>query len=182
LGLPYRNFLEVAKLVSELVPSDYKIYVREHPAYWYRRSSTETIRLSRNRKFYNSLASLRNVELISPNTDHVQLIRNSSFVISVTGTVLWESLFYNRKALMFGNYIHQDSPNVTKYEDSSSLTKMIVSGKEFISNEKHEKLIKNVLSIIGKISYKISLEIQRNNPINLKNELNFILDYVLKSD
>ena len=83
---------------------------------------------------------------------------------------------------MFGNYIHQDSPNVTKYEDSSSLTKMIVSGKEFISNEKHEKLIKNVLSIIGKISYKISLEIQRNNPINLKNELNFILDYVLKSD
>jgi hypothetical protein len=179
LGVPFRNFLEITKLVSKFIESGHKIYVREHPAYWHRRSSRETIILSRSKKFYESLASLKNVELISPNADHVELIKNSLFVISGTGTVLWESLFYNKNALMFGNYIYKDLPNVTKYEDSNSLTKIINSNKEFISIEKHKELIKVFLSIIGKITYIINIDNPRNSPINLKTELDFILNYSL---
>lgn len=177
LGVPYRDHLEILRMISESSPEKYKIYVREHPAYWHRRSSRESIRISRSKKFYETISSLSNVVIISPNSNHVDLIKNSSLIVSITGTVLWESFFYNKRALMFGQYIYKDLPNVIAYHDNSSIKYALENVESIISGENHKSLTGNVLKIIENITYVSNLDSSRKNPVNLYVELMFILNY-----
>ena len=178
LGVPYRDHLDVIRIIRNSVPKDYKIFVREHPAYWHRKSSRESIKLSRSKNFYKTITSMPNVFLISPKSNHVDLIKNSALIVSITGTALWESFFYNKKSIMFGQYIYKDLPNVTIYNGKNSFELALKSTGKFFSEEKHILSISKLLQTINEITYLYDFNYPRSHEINLRTELLFIFNYL----
>lgn len=82
------------RILSECVPDDVKIYVKSHP---------EQLAPFRSREYYDELAAMRNVRIIKLGCSTYDLIKNSIAVSSLTGTVCWESQFYNIPAIIFGH-------------------------------------------------------------------------------
>lgn len=82
------------RILSESVPDDVKIYVKSHP---------EQLAPFRSREYYDELAAMRNVRIIKQECSTYDLIKKSMAVSSLTGTVCWESQFYNIPAILFGH-------------------------------------------------------------------------------
>lgn len=179
LGVPFRDQLQLVKLLSKILPEKYKIYVKEHPAFWYRRSSLDKIIRVRSKDYYSNLKNLKNVELISHKANHEDLIKKAKFVVSVTGTVLWEALFYNKKGLMFGNYIYADLPNVVKFKNISTIQKLFDEEEYAFDEKNHIPTCNNTLSLIEKTCYAIDTKRPRSDLFNLQIELNFIFKNII---
>ncbi len=82
------------RILSECVPDDVKIYVKSHP---------EQLAPFRSKEYYDELAAMRNVRIIKQDCGTFDLIKKSIAVSSLTGTVCWESQFYNIPAILFGH-------------------------------------------------------------------------------
>jgi hypothetical protein len=98
-------------ILSKSVPPSMKIYVKEHPV---QRS------IGRSVQFYDDILKLPNVVLVNPDISTFDLIRNSFAVATVTGTVGWESLFYDKPVLMFGEFFYKYAHGVFQIKDISS--------------------------------------------------------------
>ena len=100
-------------LLAEHLPADVYIYVKEHPAQFDYGLS------SRNRAFYEEIASIPNVQLIPIEFDTFCLINNCIAVATITGTAGWEGLFRSKPYLMFGHHVYQYAPGVIQIKNSS---------------------------------------------------------------
>jgi uncharacterized pyridoxamine 5'-phosphate oxidase family protein len=137
LGGVFDNQLLVLDLLSNNLPIDWKIIVKEHPAYIYRLSSTEGMDLSRNKKFYNQILSKKNVYFVGFQGNSYSLIKSSTAVVTVTGTVAFEALALNKPAIVFGDYIMNDLPNSIQIKSEKDLVdafENIMSNKNDYSN------------------------------------------------
>ena len=90
-GNDYMNQAFVIETISKNIPSNYKLYVKEHPAMF----------TSHARKidFYNRISLLPNVELVPIYADGVKLIQNSKLVISIDGSSNFEAMLMRKPAL-----------------------------------------------------------------------------------
>jgi hypothetical protein len=132
LGGVFDNQLLVLDLLSNNLPMDWKIIVKEHPAYVYRLSSTEGMNLSRNKKFYKQILSKKNVYFVGFRGNSYSLIKSSTAVVTVAGTVAFEALALNKPALVFGDYIMNDLPNSIKIKSKKDLVNAF---ENIMSNE-----------------------------------------------
>ena len=101
LGGKFNDQLLMIKALRESLPSHIKIYVKEHPSqfiYDYARYGE----CYRDIKYYQSILSIDNVFLIDMRTSIFDLIDNSIFVASVSGTICWEAVNREKPALCFG--------------------------------------------------------------------------------
>jgi hypothetical protein len=103
--------IAVAQLARQL-PVGWKILVKEHPIQFYKTGYYGY--LGRDRAYYSRLQQISNVEIASMNSDHFDLLDNSEFVASITGTVAFEALCRNIPALLFGNVWFQSHPSCLK--------------------------------------------------------------------
>jgi hypothetical protein len=158
------------------LPDNVFLYVREHPAYWYRKNTFETINYSRNMSFYRYLANSKKVVFVSKNLNHLKLIRNSLAVLTVTGNVALESLGLGRPCFFFGDYIYSNLPNII----------LKPSGKDLISeiNEANNRLKEfNNKDMIREFFYSIkkSLFIVDNNNFEPYILLNQVIKHFVKN-
>ena len=89
------------KLISQLVPKGWLVYVKEHPSQFV--SSYARYGEKRSRGFYRSILKCPNVRFVSLTSDTFSLIDNSMAVATVTGTVGWEAVVREKPALIFGH-------------------------------------------------------------------------------
>lgn len=89
--------------LREWLPQDVMLYVKEHPMMLGKYTSN-TLRPS---GFYSFIASLNNVELVSPDIDSFDLIDASEMISTITGTVGFQALCRKTPVLAFGpaNYL-----------------------------------------------------------------------------
>lgn len=91
----YTNQLELIKNIVKSLPIGYKLYVKEHQAM----ASREWRKIS----YYRELLALPNVRLIHPTVNTIDLIRNASLVISISGTSSFESIFYQVPSIVMAD-------------------------------------------------------------------------------
>jgi hypothetical protein len=176
LGNEFENFNLVIERVLRELPNNYNLYVREHPSYWHRLSSTDKISDYRSFDFYKKLTKNTRIKLISHKENHQALIRNSQFVVTVTGTVAFEAFGMNKKVLMFGDYIYALMPNtirINKMDGSFNIIELLKEknlSTEFIAT----------LEALSKVSYTISQEKSSKSilALDLINEFKFIIKYL----
>lgn len=115
LGGTYSNqSIIIDNLLSKLGTNQY-LYLREHPAYWHRKNTYETMDYSRSVAFYEKYLNYSNrILFISHKYNHYKLINNSMFVVTVTGTVALESLAKDKKCIFYGEYFYNDLPNIIR--------------------------------------------------------------------
>lgn len=104
----YTNQLFLIQMISENLPEGWTLYVKEHPgqflshnnvAYWFFLYSYKNFRPD---NFYIHLKNMKNVKLIDINVPAKELVEKSKAVISLIGTVIYESIVKNKPLLYLG--------------------------------------------------------------------------------
>ncbi len=98
-GGVFVNQLLMIDLLSKLLPKGWSLYVKEHIVQF---SPYAVGERSRPLYFYDDIASLPNVKLVSLSVSSFDLIDNSKAVATVTGTVGWEAVIRGKPVLIFG--------------------------------------------------------------------------------
>lgn len=113
--------LNVIKLISNSLPSDYKLLYKEHP-HTFSPPYKDLYRgaLFRNKDFYTTIEKL-DVDMVPTSFDTYKLMRMSELTISINGTVLIESVVNGTPGIIFGNSWIESLPGITKINSANSL-------------------------------------------------------------
>ena len=140
-GYGFTQQYKAISILNEIIPRDWTILVKEHPATFYRYCNP----VGRWPSFYYDLDKLSNVKLVTLETDPYILIEKSKCVCTITGTIGREALMMGKPVINFGlNTFYKSLPiGMYNYKDYQSL-------KVFINNlEKFESL--NIIESFKKI-------------------------------
>ncbi len=120
--------LLMVEILSACLPSDWLIYVKEHPAQWMHRGPD--FFSYRYKGFYQSLATLKNVRLVPMDTSTYTLMSKAVVVATVTGTAGFEAVMRSKPVIIFGYPWYQHAPGVLRVSD-------VPTGKEALKKIAH---------------------------------------------
>lgn len=129
MGGIFVNQILMIQTLAAALPEGWLIYVKEHPAQWIKFGLNYTD--YRYPGYYKQIAGIKNVRLISIETDTFSLIKNSQAVATVTGTAGWEGILRYKPALVFGCAWYKYCPGVFKVNSAATCRlalKEIVNG------------------------------------------------------
>ena len=136
------------ELLLKYLPSNYKIYVKEHPHQFSRMKIGHTGRM---RDLYDDLIKNDRVRLIPININPFDLISNAKAVSTITGTAGWEAMVRQKPVIAFGLCWYENySKGVLRITDEQSAKGM----QQFIENYSFdEHSLKAYLAAVGKNTY-----------------------------
>ncbi|MGA3198922.1 MAG: hypothetical protein ABSD89_05895 [Halobacteriota archaeon] len=91
---PVIDQFSLIKLISRALPRDYFLYVKPHPHYLATDISVKKI---------GDVSKLENVKIINPETKHIDLVKNSTGVITLNSTTGFEGLILGIPVITFGH-------------------------------------------------------------------------------
>ena len=108
IGDIYRDQLLAIEKIRRFIPADWHIYVKENP---------KQNALCRGKYFFKRLRSLPNVSYVTRSFDTYELMKQSQFVATITGTAGYEAITGGKPALIFGRAWYKSLPGVFAYKD-----------------------------------------------------------------
>jgi hypothetical protein len=111
----YEKQLCAIDLIAKKIPINSILYVKEHYAFLGHREGD----------FYKKLKKYSNVRLIDPWSNPHELIQRSIGVITLTGTVGWESMFLNKPVFMLGNMFYESFKYINKVDNINDLSRLL---------------------------------------------------------
>lgn len=116
IGGMYRDQLLAIEKISTIIPEDCYIYVKENP---------KQLFLTRSKFFFKRLFTIKNALLVDRSVNTYDLMRNSQFVATITGTAGWEAITGGKPVVIFGRIWYENFPGVFRYNDSLSFTDVV---------------------------------------------------------
>jgi len=163
-GEYYDQFQALAKLRS-ILDADVRIYIKEHPAqFWPNRNGG----CARNKDYYRNLNAIDGICFVDTSYDAFELIDNSLFVATITGTVGVESAARGKPVLVFGDPWYKGMPgsiHIEEIDNAACLNKFLSSSKSLDSEDL-------VAFIYGIFSTSIYGTINPSNEKYFKNSMN----------
>tara|TARA_B100001029_G_C15060541_1_gene458067 strand:+ start:2575 stop:4113 length:1539 start_codon:yes stop_codon:yes gene_type:complete len=149
-GNDYMNQSFLVELVSKNIPSNCKLYVKEHPAMFTSHA--------RKINFYKRIDSLPNVELVPIYADGMRLIKNSKLVIVVDGSSGFEAMLIKKPVVTLKYFVFSflgltiTNNNINNlYDDIQKAFKINLE----ISPKKFERKIKSLITAISETCHQI---------------------------
>lgn len=140
-GIFCDQILAIERL-REMLPDDWKIYVKENPIQSY---------YMRDDLFFRRLQLISNTYLLGREVSTYDLIKNCQFVATITGTAGWEAISGGKCVLVFGLAWYRKLPGVFEYTDGVTVDDIMNY------NIDHEEVVKKYNELMGH-SYKGILE------------------------
>jgi hypothetical protein len=134
------------KLLSQLTPNNYKIYVKEHPSQFVSSYARYGDRM-RDLNFYDQILNIQKVSIISSREDTYRLIDKCKFVASVGGSICVESVIRGKPALQFGKSWYDSCDYIFKIKNKEDLIKIFSKADKIIVDRK------KVISFLKKIDF-----------------------------
>ena len=106
LGGCYSDQLLAIEHLSSILPDDCSIYVKENP---------KQTGAMRGPHFFDRLDRVPNLEILPSYANTFQLVDNSEFVATVTGTAGWEAICKGKNVLVFGVPWYQNLPGAIRF-------------------------------------------------------------------
>lgn len=135
LGGMYCDQLLAIERLNQMIPKNWKIYVKENPKQKY---------YMRDEEFFKRVLLIPNIVLLNKSCNTYDLIKNSEFVATIAGTAGWEAISGGKCVLVFGLAWYRKLPGVFEYDKTCSVNE-IISYKI-----KHEDLEKSYNDLINK--------------------------------
>lgn len=105
MGGVFVDQILMIEILSASIPSDWLIFVKEHPVQWFIRGLN--FFSSRYRGYYKRISKLKNVKLVPIEADNYDLIRNSRAVATVIGSAGFEAVLRGKPVIIFGHTWYQ---------------------------------------------------------------------------
>lgn len=116
LGGIYTDQILAIEKISNIIPDDWVIYVKENP---------KQLERHRGEFFFKRLSLIQKAKYISKEFNSFDLIESSEFVATITGTVGWESLMVEKPCVIFGHVWYQEFQGIIKYHSNLTLQEII---------------------------------------------------------
>jgi len=146
LGGIFVDQILMIEILSASLPTNWVIYVKEHPIQWIRRGLIFSS--ARYPEYYKKIARLKNVQLVPVEIDTYALINKSQAVATVTGTAAWEAILRSKPAIVFGYPWYRDCSEIFRVKDVESCKKALKKiASNFVVNQ--QKII-NYLKCLDK--------------------------------
>lgn len=113
----YTNQIEIIRAIAKSLPVNYRLIVKENPG--------QIAREWRPLSDYKEIMSIPNVSLVHPAVNGLDLIKNSSLVISLAGSSPLEAAFHQKPSIVFGNVIYSLIPSIVKATNIEELPNLI---------------------------------------------------------
>ena len=161
----FRDQLIIIRLVSQYLPKNHYLVVKEHPAFFPR--ITSVTRLSepmtdyRSREFYNEISRINNVILTDTFSESIDLMVKSKGVVTVSGSICLEALKFSVPVIIFGDHYYKHLPNVT-FASSEKAVKYFLNKGNNIENDYYD-------------IYRFFSVIESNSSFIITNPLNPVL-------
>lgn len=145
----YKNQIEIATQVAKSLPVDYKLVIKDHPAWLGRRT----------KNFYDSILGKVNVVLVNPDFDSKILINKSAGVVTITGTAALEAAIAGKPVLMFGDtFFSSYFPNIKRVSDFNRLPSLLKELNNRVNNQSIDIESKR-LTFLGNLLIKANLPV-----------------------
>jgi hypothetical protein len=108
LGGVYNDQLLAIEKLSNMIPDDWLIYVKENP---------KQLGFYRGSNFFKRLLLISKAIYISKNVNSFELIGRCQFVSTISGTAGWEAITSNRCCLIFGKAWYQEFEGIFRYRE-----------------------------------------------------------------
>ncbi|MCM8811730.1 MAG: hypothetical protein NC910_01590 [Candidatus Omnitrophica bacterium] len=117
-GRGWHKQLELVKWISQSLPIDRWLYVKEHP------SMLSGIRPLR---FYREILSLPRVRLLKQSINSFEIVPKAEAVLTITGTAGWEALMFGRPVVLLGHAFYEEfAEGVTRLESRETLPAILL--------------------------------------------------------
>lgn len=143
LGGEYCDQILAIERLAQMIPDDWRIYVKENPIQTY---------YMREELFFRRLQLIPQVQFVGREFNTYDLIRCSQFVATITGTAGWEAISGGKPVLVFGLAWYRKFPGVFEYQNNPSLDdilhcKINIREVEAAYNRLHSKAYPGVLEL-----------------------------------
>jgi len=101
------NQMIIIKTISENLPEDWILYVKEHPHQYKNLNKKDryyyltTINKFRTQRYYNEIHVISNVKLLDYDIPSQEILKYSKGIVSINGTIILEALMCNKPILTF---------------------------------------------------------------------------------
>jgi len=137
LGGVYCDQLLAIEQLSQKIPADWYIYVKENPKQDF---------LMRGQYFFERLSLIPKVKTVKLDFNTYDLIKNCRFVATITGTAGWEAISGGTNSVVFGKAWYKCLPGVFQYSEDLDINQVL--------NYKidHMELEKSVTALLKKMA------------------------------
>jgi capsule polysaccharide export protein KpsC/LpsZ len=144
-GGEFSNQIRVIKMLSDALPDNGIIIVKEHPF-----TFNPIARINKNFRpvtYYSWLSRIPKVVLVPLNTSSSYLQSVSDYICTITGNAGLEAMIKGKKVIVFGAASYLNGPNVNKINSIDDLKRLF--SKEVVenANDAKERAIKYIESI-----------------------------------
>ena len=116
LGGAYYDQINAIEKLSEILPDDFYIYIKENP------KQTE---LMRPKEFIARMMTIKNAIMVPIKTNTYDLTRNCQFVATITGTAGWEAITGGKNVMTFGHAWYNGLPGVFIQEEVKNIDEIL---------------------------------------------------------
>lgn len=99
--------LYAIKILSSVLPKNWKIYVKEHPdqfkIYYSHKNHLNHIDHFRSMSFYSQIELFKNVKFIKMSTNSKELIKHVKAICYINGSVFLKAILAKKPIIIFGN-------------------------------------------------------------------------------
>lgn len=180
LGDMFVDQILMIEILSASLPSNWAIYVKEHPNQWNNRGVNFSS--SRYKGYYEKIAKIKGVKIIPINISTYDLINKSQLIANVNGTAGWEAIMRNKAVMAFGYPWYIEAPGVFKVKDIKTCQEVINKVKFGfkISDQDVISYLKNFgeITIHGRIGVGEVVPTKLTDKENANNILNKILETI----
>jgi hypothetical protein len=151
VGDLFANQFLAIKALSDSLPSNSRIYVKEHPATF----NLNLFQSSRFRysAFYSQLKSITRVILCPIDTPSIHLQQSCDITATISGSAGIEAMCLRKKVFVFGSPIYQYAPNVFLIRNHHDIVTAV--NAPLLYSEELYRLIDSFVSITDYISIKL---------------------------
>jgi len=140
----YKNQIKLIENIAAQLPAHTWLYVKDHPYSLSYRSIGD----------YHRLRAIPNVKLIDPRTNSIEIIKNSTGVITINGTSGFEALVLGKAVYTFGSIYYNCCSNVTHVRHIKNLGS-IISDKESNWEQNKDKREQELARFVAAFSKSI---------------------------
>lgn len=142
MGRQMDHHLTSIMILSQSLPKDWKLYVKEHPNQFNLRKVANAN--FRDKTFYDAIKNLPNTVLVAPEIKSRDLIKKAQITSTTTGTVGWESVLGGKKVIVFGDAYYRACRAVRTIDSVETCQQAIKELKDMSKEEVYKELIRYV--------------------------------------